>query len=578
MKLLKHSESRILNDYGYKYNFALKYGLLMKYHSILTPALASLCLLTSNSSLATESTESSSDEQARWFEIEVILFKQVSNNSQNTEQFSSTDLSAKKRKAFDLLAPYLQPDISSLKQLLPSCEQTETKLPYDLSITSYSLLPESNGTKESSVQSKSESDQNITKAQLDGNEEKQPSATMSVTILPAVINETTEEIAENKLTEQGYQSQYAAVELPVYNQYPIDSQMPLCVIPAEFFQQHLSSEQLESFSIDGFPVEKLTNTINGLEQWGDDESGEITWASDTPYLISQDSLHLKSIANRIRRSRNYAPLLHLGWRQVGESKRKAKAMKLYAGENLALRYQQTMAKQASEQQALEIQAILKQRQQARVNTAIENNSKVVSLDAASVLAVESSEAFSEFSIAEELRQQAKQQQLNTIFQQLSLLDNQKNSANESVTNEETMLTEQNTKRIVAQLSSDITVKAVPLNANSATENLEQTTPPLQPWSIDGLFKVHLNHYLYIDTELNIIDSSNASSALTAKQKLAHKENKASGRNKVISFKQDRRVITGEIHYFDHPHIGMVVQIRRFDPTKPADEAVSQSKK
>ena len=46
--------------------------------------------------------------------------------------------------------------------------------------------------------------------------------------------------------------------------------------------------------------------------------------------------------------------------------------------------------------------------------------------------------------------------------------------------------------------------------------------------------------------------------------------------KLINFSQNKRVISGEIHYFDHPYIGMIVQIRRFDPTKPADEAVTQA--
>jgi hypothetical protein len=52
----------------------------------------------------------------------------------------------------------------------------------------------------------------------------------------------------------------------------------------------------------------------------------------------------------------------------------------------------------------------------------------------------------------------------------------------------------------------------------------------------------------------------------------------SEKNEVITFKQSRKVITGEIHYFDHPYIGMIVQIRRFDPTKPADQAVTQAKR
>lgn len=108
----------------------------MKYHSIITSALTSFCLLTSNSSLATQSSKTSSTGQARWFEIEVILFKHLSSssikNSENIEQFSASDLRAKKRRALDLLAPYLQPDIASLKQLLPSCEQPQTSLPYNI--------------------------------------------------------------------------------------------------------------------------------------------------------------------------------------------------------------------------------------------------------------------------------------------------------------------------------------------------------------------------------------------------------------------------------------------------------------
>ena len=560
----------------------------MKYHSILTPALTSLCLLTSHNALAIDSIKAPAVKQDRWFEIEVIIFKQLSNNSENTEQFSPNHLSAKKRRAVDLLAPYLQPDIASLKKLLPICEQQQTNLPYDVAITPYNLWPESSETETAALLSESERGQHNDPATLVNDKEATSSGNMSVTILSDEKTETRTEQGLNEqslnkqsLNKQSNQAQYATVELPVYNQYPIKSEMPLCVIPAEFFQQHLTSEQLESFSIDGFPVDKLTSTINGLEQWQDDESGEITWASNSPYLISQDSLRLKSIANRIKRSRNYAPLLHLGWRQIGESKRKAKAMKLYAGEHLDLRYQQAMTKQESEQQALEIQAILEQREYAeelirsQINL-VGNETAQVTTNATSTMTpdnvIESAEVFSELSIAEELRQQAKQQQLNTIFQQLSLVDNQENNTNESVNNEEYI------KEIIAQLSSDITVKEIPLSANNAIENQEPVTAPSQPWSIDGLFKVHLDHYLYINTELNIIDSSNASSTLTAKQKLVQKQKKTSRLNKVTSFKQDRRVITGEIHYFDHPNIGMIVQIRRFDPTKPANEAVSQSKK
>ena len=345
----------------------------MKYHFLLTSALTTFCLLTSTTSTAANSSKLAKKEQPRWFEIEVILFKHVSKKSENKEQFTARDLSAKKRRAFDLLTPYLQPNISSLKQLLPSCQLKKPelesksklpyeKLPYEMTTTPYNAWSENVDTQTSRALSINQSVQDVTLSEEKSGEELPTPAKMSVTVLPTSLNEPIEEAKiEQKVVLPNNQTHYATIKLPVYDQYPSTNQDALCVIPAEFFQQHLSSEQLEHFSIDGFPVAKLTRTISGLEQWQDDENGEITWASEQPYLISQDSLRLKSIANRIKRSRNYVPLLHLGWRQIGESRRKSQAMKLYAGDNLELGYQQVLAQQQAEQNALKLQNILEQR-------------------------------------------------------------------------------------------------------------------------------------------------------------------------------------------------------------------------
>ena len=496
----------------------------MKYHAILTPALASLltsvCLLTSTFALATGSTKVPADKQARWFEIEVILFKNISKNSADKEQFTALDLTAKKRRAFDLLGPYLQPNISSLKKLLPSCEQQAVQLPYDVAITPYYLWTEG---------------------------------------------------AEAK---QNYQTHYANSKLATYDQYPSDSQAALCVIPNDFFQQHLSAEQLKFFSIDGFPLKSSTTIVDGMEQWHADETGKITWASNKPYLISKDSLRLTSIANRIKRSRDYVPLLHFGWRQIGETRRKAQAMKLYAGEQLNFNYEQALAQQDEQQESIALQAILAKRQQAET-------------------LIHSSAGSSELSIVDELHQQQKQQQLDALFQQLSQLTVQGNQADNNASTElinvdgealttTPMFSEQEINNIVAQLSTDITVPvnlqltdrlsaglSKGLSKGNAAAQQVAITAPSQPWSVDGLFKIHLSHYLYINSELNIIPANGP---------LKNGANNAATENQVISFKQSRRVITGEIHYFDNPYIGMIVQIRRFDPTKPADEAVSQSKK
>jgi len=574
-------------------------------------------LLTSHSSVAAQNTDAS-DDQARWFEIEIILFKHVNSNStsssENSEQFSSTDLSAKKRDALDLLAPYLQPDIASLKQFLPNCEQAAPIFPYNItpsilwadkvesdrvdkntnaninSTDKQAALLKPTTERDYLIENKVEESKSASEQVV---KSKQKLAATESSIIPSI--ETGTKASAETNTEKSTEANItASIELPAYNHYPINSQSPLCVIPTEFFQQNLTLAQLKRFNIDGFPVEKLPSTIDGLEQWQDDETGQITWASDQPYLISQDSLRLHSIANRINWSRNYEQLLHLGWRQTGESSRDAKAMQLYAGEHLNLAYQQALVKQEAEQLALEIEAMLAQQQeQARVRNTIEttgtdSNESLINQALPIASPDESGVVLNELSIAEQLRLQAKQQQLDALLQQFTLLTTQltdqltQPTENQAANQEQTFESIQNEraiKAIVAQLSTDITVEAAPLSdLNSSANTQVKITKPLQPWSIDGLFKVHLDHYLYINTEFNIIDASAKSSvkssvpsAITAKQKLA-------SQNGVISFKQDRRVITGEIHYFDHPNIGMVVQIRRFDPSAPADEAVTQSKK
>ena len=95
--------------------------------------------------------------------------------------------------------------------------------------------------------------------------------------------------------------------------------------------------------------------------------------------------------------------------------------------------------------------------------------------------------------------------------------------------------------------------------------------PIQPWFLDGFIKIHLDHYLYITADFNVFNQNDP-------EKIIKNVTASSIDNtaKLINFSQDRRVITGEIHYFDHPYIGMIIQIRRFDPTKPEGEQVSQA--
>ena len=112
----------------------------------------------------------------------------------------------------------------------------------------------------------------------------------------------------------------------------------------------------------------------------------------------------------------------------------------------------------------------------------------------------------------------------------------------------------------------ITVKQSTIDDKMSLNTVNAPEKPLQPWFLDGFLKVHLDHYLYITADFNIL-------AQAFDDKAEHGADTAS--IKLINFSQNKRAITGEIHYFDHPYIGMLVQIRRFDPSKPKDEAVTQ---
>jgi hypothetical protein len=81
--------------------------------------------------------------------------------------------------------------------------------------------------------------------------------------------------------------------------------------------------------------------------------------------------------------------------------------------------------------------------------------------------------------------------------------------------------------------------------NSTETEIDTTNDEPINWELEGLFKIHLRHYLYITANFDI------------KQQLE------SGDLERARFSQFKRVISSEIHYFDHPKMGMIVQIRKF---------------
>lgn len=93
------------------------------------------------------------------------------------------------------------------------------------------------------------------------------------------------------------------------------------------------------------------------------------------------------------------------------------------------------------------------------------------------------------------------------------------------------------------------------------------------WEFDGLLHIYLvGNYLHVDSEFNLREETMAREATPdmqaqAEQALMDKTTEQPFL-RAYQFSQVRRVISHETHYFDHPKLGIVVQIRRTDLSAP----------
>ena len=108
--------------------------------------------------------------------------------------------------------------------------------------------------------------------------------------------------------------------------------------------------------------------------------------------------------------------------------------------------------------------------------------------------------------------------------------------------------------------------------NGTTGMMTETSAPLLPspvWQLDGTLNIYLSHYLYIETALNLRKEGRKLMPVAADEASMNATNTAAPPAKVmtpylmsIPLEQNRRVKSDEIHYLDHPEMGMVIQIRK----------------
>lgn len=428
-----------------------------------------LCATVSSSVSAIQTNKSE-----RWFEIEVVLFKQLNDKSILKEQFPdniNASILPEHKTHFDLLTPYLQPNLAHIKQYIPQC------------------IDKSSDTLLGSMARISNPFTDAIKAIEHVNLFKMPKFTLQG-----------EAVAQHELV---FDLQKETLSSPLY------STDNICVIDQEDIKAIFSDEQLASINLNSIDVEAMPTKLNAL--------GEHIYGH--PYLIANDSLRLADIRKRLHWSKEFQPLLHFGWRQVGVTRNKAIPLKLFAGQHLEYQYQQAINDQQS---------------------ALDNTKAVEQL----ALLAKQEGTSNQIAQAE-----IKQQKLKQLFNQIEFGENS------------------NIDDLIDELKQQTFEKLLIINKDKKSLNTTKApVKPLQPWFLDGFLKVHLDHYLYITADFNILSQPSGENTTDAVNE---------SKPKLINFSQSKRAITGEVHYFDHPYVGMIVQIRRFDPSKPKGEAVTQ---
>jgi len=497
----------------------------------------------------TEALATEQESAERWFEIEVILFKQLGDKSTLKERFPD-DINANSLpnypQSFDLLTPYLQPNLTQIKQFMPLCGEQDEQHQYLESLQSVSTpFPEKIQLIEQVeiFNMPDFSEQDTYNDEITRIDEMNQEGVQNLLNQPS-INQPNE--IQNIALQQAEQTQAVSFEFDLQKDTlakSIFSTQNLCVITQNEIDRLFDKKQLTDFKIDAFGVDSLPGKLYPAG----------SHHSETPYLIADESLLLKDISQSLRWSKEFKPLLHFGWRQVGLTQNEAIPLKLFAGDHYQHQYQQALtAYQKELEQASEIEnnllKILTQAQEALIsNQAPDDTPNIETVNHELIV-----------------KTKRKQQVLDALLADIDYTNKSSEDKlidDNAITDIIKTLDKQTLEDIISTTGAEPSIDDNQLAINNKPEK------PLQPWFLDGFLKVHLDHYLYITTDFNVYNQEQT--------KLVNEGDKNTN-SKLINFNQNRRVITGEVHYFDHPYIGMIVQIRRFDPTKPADEAVSQA--
>ena len=517
-----------------------------------------------------------------WFDVEVIVFERKVAMSALEEQFDLADSLAVPATDADVIGAVITPDISMLKQGIAVCGETNAlewpEFDYFASASSetdaqssssdyasgQSLAQATNQT--SKVISKEANSNQLQSTQTNfANELGSPSFVGTQASTEALLND---DLSDNGLSAEeiaGYWVEFLGLDetetVTVPNQ-------PYCVVHKPWLSYYDSK----------WHIHRPDNRLPAPKELPITPEGNDWPLASHAHLLTKNAQEMASLSRQIRQNRDLTRLLHVTWRQpVKFGKDEAFNVRLFAGNNFSDEFDQDGV-QRPPQPPLRFGSTASISGSSGSNSpgsnGFDENSyqnledKIQSLDA-NTIGTSGVSGISETNGSNDYQGNSQPTGLNAI-------------STEAITSDFFYDLDARLARPTPILFKDLLALDNADVIDDADESNISAAFRAPIWKVDGNMKVFLKYinrvpYLHIDSELfyrqpiPVKGQAAASSSSSMSSKSSNVSASATPEYQLVSlpFSEQRRVISNQLHYFDHPLFGMVVQIRRYKrPSTP----------
>ena len=466
-----------------------------------------------------------------WFDVEVIVFERKLSLSELDEQFEFVSSLATPDIEADVIGDVIRPDIRWIKQNLPSCT-ADTPPPYPeeslITLTFDDAIPSDEIAEQDSPHTPEVESPEVIQPFATQREEASPSSAEELSVYAKDYGPSADTIA-------GYWLSFYTEENALFN--------PVTVPETQFCEPAFTTDTWLSFEQGEWQTHYPDNRLPAPAALPITPEGNDWPYASHAHLLPASAQELTSLSRQIRQNRELTRLLHVVWRQpVMFGKDNAFNVRLFAGKNYADSYD------------------------------IMGNPIQTAVELGSTLADESGE--NDDSVEN---------------------DENKIQLNEDASPTSDSLVSSGTQNDIFSNLEKRLAQPTPVEFDHFTDNDAHTQsndellkvdaafrPPI--WQLDGNVKVFLKYinrvpYLHIDSNLfyrqpiplsDLIDSDKSGSANNTfanqpEDGRLNSETLPEYKLASVPFSEQRRVISKQLHYFDHPLFGMIIELRRYQP-------------